>query len=417
MKKKKLLLVTAIPPFPQDSGGATRIKNTIKELSKSFSLYLISFKNENYELSPEEKSDLNNWCKQIIYVPIGNHKIFGSYLDLGQPYWFSEWYSPELITIIKSVLNNQYFDLIQIETSQLLYLIDYLDKIDQKKCIFTAYDISTISFYRRLTEIKNIKQKIIHFFRFIEIFLYEKKYIQKYRIINAVSQNDSILLKKYFHPNRVFTLVNGIEKVEFLKTKEKRNDTTVLGYIGSFSHPPNRTAFLYFINEIATKLEENNINYKYLLAGNNDNREINCFLSKVPSTIRNKIINLGFVDSPKYFFQKIDILITPIFAGSGSRIKILEALSFGKKVISSKVGVEGINLNTNLISICNTSQDYINEIKIFQAKKNNLDYNQEKEKINQLTWEHIFKNYLASILLIIIPNSRKSLPKSNSAGI
>ena len=34
MKKKKLLLITAIPPYPQNSGGATRIKNTIQELSK-----------------------------------------------------------------------------------------------------------------------------------------------------------------------------------------------------------------------------------------------------------------------------------------------------------------------------------------------------------------------------------------------
>lgn len=392
MKKKKLLLITAISPFPQDSGGATRIKNTIKELSKSFDLFLISFKNENCELGNEEKNELNKWCQKTIFIPINNHKIIGSYLDLGQPYWFSDWYSPELITIIKSILKNQKIDLIQIEFSQLLYIIDYLEKNDQEKCIFTSHDISTISFFRRLLEVKNIKQRIVHFFRFIEIYLYEKKYIPKYKIVNSVSQNDSILLEKYFQPKQIITIANGIEKVDFLEIKEKQDKTIVLGYIGSFSHSPNKTAFLYFINKIAPQLEKNHVNYKYLLAGKNDNEEINKLLSKIPSPIKNKITNIGFVDSPKDFFNQIDILITPIFAGSGSRIKILEALGFGKKIISSKIGAEGINIDTKLISICNKPQDYINEIKLFQQKEP-INYKKEKENISKLTWEYVFKNY------------------------
>lgn len=409
MKKNKLLLITAISPFPQDSGGATRIKNTIKELSKYFEIYLIFFKNENYELNSSETSDLNKWCKQTFFIPINNHKVEGSYIDLDQPYWFSDWYSPELISIIKSVLYNQKIDLIQIEFSQLLYIIDYLDKKEQEKCIFTAHDISTISFLRRLKETKDIKHKIIHFFRFLEIFFYEKKYLPKYKIINAVSQNDSILLEKYFKPKKVITVANGIEKIEFLDSRQDRGKTIILGYIGSFSHPPNRTAFLYFLNKIAPLLKLEKIKYRYYLAGKNNDEEINWILSKKEPNIRENIVNLGFVSNLKDFFDKIDILITPIFAGSGSRIKILEALGFGKKIISSRVGAEGINVKTNLISICNSSQDYIKEIKNFKHSK--TDYESEKENIRQLTWEYVFKNYFTSNLLIKIPNSLESSPK------
>jgi polysaccharide biosynthesis protein PslH len=392
MKKKKMLLITAICPFPQDNGGATRIRNTIKELSKNFEIYLVSFKNENYEFNVDEKNDLNKWCQQTIFVSTNNHKTFGSYLDLGQPYWFSDWYSPELIAIVKNVLVYQNIDVVQIEFTQLLYLIDYIDKKHQKKCIFTSHDISTISFFRRLSEVKNIKRKIVHFFRFVEVYLYEKKYIPKYNLINAVSENDHILLKKYFNPQKILTVPNGIEKIEFLKPRKKSDNTVVLGYIGSFSHSPNKTAFLYFINKIAPELEKNNIDYQYLLAGKNNNDEINNILSKTPLNIRNKIINIGFVDSPKDFFNQIDILITPISAGSGSRIKILEALGYGKKIISSKVGAEGINIKTNLISIANNPKDYTKEIKKYLNK--NIFY---KEKIKQLTWKEIFKGYIKKI--------------------
>jgi len=396
MNKKKLLLITAISPFPQDSGGATRIKNTIQELSKSFDLHLVSFINPDYKFTPEERKKLNKWCQQSIFIPISDHKTPGSYFDIGQPYWFSDWYSPELIASIENVFKNQNIDIIQIEFSQLLYLIDYLGKYN-KKCIFTAHDISTISFFRRLSEVKNIKYKIIHFFRFLEIYFYEKKYIPKYDQINAVSDNDNFLIKKYFNPQKIVTVANGIEKIDFLKAPIKKNDQIILGYIGSFSHPPNRTAFLYFINEIAPILEKNNINYKYLLAGKNDDCEINWLLSKKPQNIKNKIVNLGFVENTKDFFQKIDILITPIFAGSGSRIKILEALGFGKKVISSKVGAEGININTKLISIADTPQEYVKEIMYYLKNKSKINLDVEKNNIGKLTWKDIFKNYSTKI--------------------
>lgn len=395
MKKRKILLITAISPFPQDSGGATRIKNTIKELSKSFDVYLVSFKNDNYCLKSEEKKELNKWCKSISFISTNKNKVHGSYLFTGQPYWFSDWYSPELITIIKSILNNQNIDLVQIEFSQLLYLIDYLNENDQKKCIFTSHDVSTVSFFRRLIETNKLRRKIVHFLRLIEVYFYEKKFIPKYNLVNAVSKNDELLLKKYFKPKKIITVPNGIEKIEFLETK--RSKKTILGYIGSFSHSPNRTAFLYFINKIAPKLEENNIKYKFLIAGRNSDNEINQNLSKIPFKIENKIINLGFVDTPKDFFQKINILITPISAGSGSRIKILEALGYGKKIISSSVGAEGINIKTNLISIANSPDDYIKEVKKFILNKEKIDLKEEKKYISKLTWKYIFAKYCKSI--------------------
>ena len=370
--KKNLLLISAIAPFPQNSGGATRIKNTIKELSSYFDIHLISFKDKNYKFKKSEKDSLKKWCKNTTFID-KNKKTKFSYLRFGQPYYFSDWYSKELIKVIKSILLNQKIDLIQIEFSQLLYIIDYLDKNDQKKCIFTSHDISTISFFRRL--------KFYNFLRFLEIYLYEKKYLPKYRQINVVSENDKKNISKLFKTQKIIVVPNGIEKIEFLN-KEK-SGIIKLGYIGSFSHPPNKTAVLYFINEIAPLLKQNKIGYQYYLAGS-DNE------------IKDKnIINLGFVKNLKDFFNQIDILITPIFAGSGSRIKILEALGFGKKIISSKVGAEGINLKTDLISICETPQNYVDEIKKF--KHSNIDYNKEKQNISQLSWSNIFKDYINKI--------------------
>lgn len=53
----------------------------------------------------------------------------------------------------------------------------------------------------------------------------------------------------------------------------------------------------------------------------------------------------GFVDNMKEYYDMSHIFISPLFVGSGIRVKILEALSFGLPVIATTVGAEGIDLS------------------------------------------------------------------------
>ncbi len=171
---------------------------------------------------------------------------------------------------------------------------------------------------------------------------------------------------------------NGIEKINFLSKKPSK--ILKLGYIGSFNHTPNLNAVKYFFDKIAPLFNKEKIKYEFYLAGNND-----------PQFIKNnfpKAINLGKVKSVKDFYKKIDCLITPIFAGSGSRIKILEALSFGIPVVSSPVGAEGINVKSDYLQIAKTPQDYIKYLKNLSKSNQQL-----KKELSPLLWTNIFKKY------------------------
>jgi len=43
------------------------------------------------------------------------------------------------------------------------------------------------------------------------------------------------------------------------------------------------------------------------------------------------------------FINSVDLIIAPLISGSGTRIKILEAVGQSKRVISTKIGAEGID--------------------------------------------------------------------------
>jgi glycosyltransferase involved in cell wall biosynthesis len=173
-----------------------------------------------------------------------------------------------------------------------------------------------------------------------------------------------------------------------------------LGLIGSFSHPPNLEAFRFCCSRILPLLEKNQIKFKFYLAGENNpeliKNVVNQFL-KDPT----QIINLGFVKDVKYFYQAIDLLIAPLFAGSGTRIKILESLSFGRPVLTTKIGAEGIKINNPFLQIIPSREErnanvWLQMIQVLATSKlSKNDQDNLSQELSKLTWSSLMKKSLS----------------------
>ena len=58
--------------------------------------------------------------------------------------------------------------------------------------------------------------------------------------------------------------------------------------------------------------------------------------------------------------SKHKVMLIPLFSGSGIRVKIIEGMSLGKCIISTSIGVKGINCTNNKnILIANTENEFI----------------------------------------------------------
>lgn len=347
MSDNSLLIIEPYKLTTIDSGGKQRAFHTIKELSKRYKV-------------------------EVAYFP-PKQKHFFSFLTCGVPYWFSDW--SQTTPSIGSA------DIYLVEYTQLLHLINYLPTSSIK--IFTAYDISTISFWRRLEQEKNLTKKILHFFRWLEVYLYERKYVPQYDRVITVSEHDAHELKKIFGIKHVDVIENGIDKIDFLP-KRPFDGYLNLGFIGSSAHPPNQQAINFLIHKISPELVKKNIKHKIILAGSN----------KITGK---NVTNLGRVTDIKDFYAHVDLLIAPIFSGSGSRIKILESLSFARPVITTYIGAEGLTIDSNfLIKIDPTVQQLGSEWAntILNTKTNPpSNKKQLRQQLGQLTWENLFQKF------------------------
>ncbi|MDL2252289.1 glycosyltransferase family 4 protein, partial [Odoribacter sp. OttesenSCG-928-J03] len=66
------------------------------------------------------------------------------------------------------------------------------------------------------------------------------------------------------------------------------------------------------------------------------------------------------------FFEEADMLILPIFRGSGMKVKTCESLMYGKNILGTTEAFEGYDVNYEKVgALCNTKEEFIERISDF----------------------------------------------------
>lgn len=379
--KPSILLIEPYCPLPITSGGKSRIYETLNFLTQFYSVDLVCF-----STSSDEEAKTSAYFKDkvtsIKFFRLNPHKNIFSFLLHLQPYWFSDWYSPALITYLQSQKLSRYQSVI-VEMTQLAYLINHFT---HPNSVFVAYDVSTVSFYRRFLQAPLIK-KPLHLLRLAEIFYSEKRYLGKYNHLIAVTPADKDFLNRLFGLSSLI-IPNGIHQITPLLHQVQK--TIKLGFIGPINHPPNIDAINFINKSLLLQLDQSKTNYQIYFA-----------IGQLFHPSNAHINYLGHFDNIKDFYDQIDVLIAPLFAGSGSRIKILESLSFGVPVITTAIGAEGLNIDSSYLIIVSTGQEKNANVWLDAIKKIHhqppTDIKNLTTQLKPFTWDQSFKSFIPLI--------------------
>ncbi len=248
-----------------------------------------------------------------------------------------------------------------------LFVLPYYTTIrareKQIKIIYRAHNVEHLIWQRISNEVSPLLK---WYFRLQSKRLkrFEQAVLPKVDLVASVSDVDRSVLKNLSPKSNIGTIPIGIE----FNCPVKDHVQSVplkIGFIGSLDWRPNRLGLKHFIKHMFSSLKKHNIELH--IAGRH---------SYTLSHQDKVIINHGEVESSAFFLKSIDISIVPLWSGSGTRIKILEAMSLGKPVVSTTIGAEGLNVShLKNILIANNHDEWITAINLLRSKpsiRNNI---------------------------------------------
>lgn len=111
-------------------------------------------------------------------------------------------------------------------------------------------------------------------------------------------------------------------------------------FVGFMAFPPNYQGVDHFIKNIWSIIINKHPNTSFYIAGKGVPEYLKAEWEKVPNTHV-----LGYVDDLKALYEKCFIVVSPIYSGAGTNIKVLEALAMKKVCVISQFAFKGFSCN------------------------------------------------------------------------
>jgi glycosyltransferase involved in cell wall biosynthesis len=138
------------------------------------------------------------------------------------------------------------------------------------------------------------------------------------------------------------------EQVETVRERYGISDESIL-FMGLYAYPPNKQAVQFLVNEVMPWLRQRRPDVHLVVTGG----DIPC---SSPFLINPGVVPRNDLNA---ILSACRIGVAPIFAGSGTRLKILEYMAAGLPVVTTKKGAEGLGLQAGKhVLYAETAQEF-----------------------------------------------------------
>ncbi len=392
----KILFVTASLPYPPQQGGALRTYGLLHGLHHAgHKLTLLSFSDSNgasYIGTP-----LETFCSQIETVATPNRAKKDRLRDLflsTQPDIARRLYSQTFETRLKELVTNNQFDLIQFEGIEVACYLPIIRQMGMKaKLVYDAFNAEAAMQYA-IFEIDrgNPRRWLVAAYSLVQsrrIGKFEDDLCQQADLVIAVSSEDASLLQSHNPKNTIPVVANGIFTDEYEKQSSELNlGEHALVFTGKMDYRPNVDAVLWFVSQVLPKIKQVANDVQFYIVGQKPHESLE------PLRDNSSVIVTGWVESVLPYLKGSEVYIAPLRMGSGTRLKILEAMAAGCAVVATTLAASGMKRETEMgmLVVDNPEQMAETIIKL-------LNTPELRSKLGEAAHQYVKSHYDWSVLI------------------
>ena len=334
-----ILMIWEERPSPF-SGAALPAFNVLKHLGRSHTIRLLYLDDDL--AAPRSYPELEQYCSQIDPVPWHHQSHSSKLLSVARDscaprklfsdyrYFLTSAYLPAMASLIQDARHDKY-DIVYASEPVAFYAWRF-----STPKVMHAFDCRSAEFYREYLRARRSMDKLYWFCTYLATRTAEKKLLAAFDASIVVSDKEYHAMKMLCPEARCITVPNGVD-IDFFEPLAIREEWPSLVFAGYMSSHPNVDAITYFHSQVYDTLKQRFPNLKVFVVGQNPPPAVRA-LAKDPS-----ICVTGFVEDVRPYVARASVVIAPFVSGMGIKNKVLEAMAMGKPVVTTSIGVRGIN--------------------------------------------------------------------------
>ena len=365
---KKTLIIAPKYPLSEADGSCMRTMNFVRYFKRFGQVDILCSKPDAFDPALD-----NTFTERYFINFSNNHKIKTSFIRrvvdklVYLRSWYVNQYTPEIEEYIRDIVIKGNYDHVLCRYIFQAYPLLVLDKELKHRIILDVDDVVTDSVYdagtRHMTGFKRFNKMIDKYTL--------KRYYARCMTFGSIlfCSNDDITTvneaktrsKSYIVPNVCPEIIlphhYRLEGYDYINT---------LLFVGTLKYEPNLQGIIWFIEKIFPELYGKFKDVRLIVAGRTPPEELISLVKKHP--------NIELYENPPDimpFYNQCGLVIVPLCAGGGTRIKILEAGGANRPVISTAIGAYGLGLTEGMEVLM------FNDASSFIAKYSQLRSNRE----------------------------------------
>lgn len=359
-------------PYPLNDGESIAVTNLSKALAKlGCEVTLLSMNTSKHYFDPRDLPADYNHYTAMKFVEVDNRvHAWGAFLNLfsKESFHISRFVSADFEAALVDLLTKNEYDIIHLETSILSTYIPVIRKHTKATIAMRAHNVEH-EIWQRIADNTSWQPKrgyLSHLAKKLKRF--EVNSLSDYDLLIPITYRDERIFKELGYQGKTVVMPIGVNGQDYQADWKSYERPISLSFIGTLDWLPNQEGLLWFLDNVWPTLHKKYPKLEFFVAGRNAPKKL--LEMQIPNVTFH-----GEVKSAREFINRHSIMLVPLLSGGGMRAKILEGMALGKVVMTTSVGVEGIEaVDRKEILLADKPEDFVRQIDWCHQHENDLQH-------------------------------------------